>query len=116
MRHHAVGPHYRAVADGHPWQHRSPDAYPHIVFNDDGAAVGGAPVGRVGVVVDGNQVYLWGYEHAVAERYAPAVEERAALLNPAVLAYSDVFAIVDIEWREQRYARVNLAPGDALEV
>ena len=99
MRHHAVGPHYRAVADGHPGQHRCPDAYPHIVFNDDGAAVGGAPVGRGGV-----------------ERYATAVEERAALLNPAVLAYSDVFAIVDIEWREQRYARVYLAPGDALEV
>ena len=90
MCHHAVGTDYRTVADAHAGQNRGTDANPYLVFDDNGTAVCCTAVIRIRVVVDGNEVYLWGNEHAVADGDAATVEESAALLYPE---YRKIFSV-----------------------
>ena len=78
MRHHAVGTDNRTVADAHARQNRGIDAYPHLVFNDDGTSIRGTAVIRIRVVVDGDKVHLRSNEHAVTDSDAATVEESAA--------------------------------------
>ena len=113
MRHHAVGTDNRTVADAHARQNRGIDAYPHLVFNDDGTSIRGTAVIRIRVVVDGDKVNLRSNEHAVTDSDAATVEESAALLYPASLADADVLSEVHIERQQQRDRWVNLLPCDA---
>ena len=113
MRHHAVGTDNRTVADAHAGQNRGTDADPYLVLNNNGAAVCGAAVIRIRVVVDGDKVHFRGNEHAVADGDAATVEEGAALLYPASFADADVLAEAHIERGQQRDRWVNLLPCDA---
>ena len=98
--HDRVGPDYTAVAECDAGEDSGIDAEPHLILDLYGLTVGRAPVVRVDIVVDGYQVALGPDEDIVADFYASASEESAALLDEAPFADSHGLAVVDIERRQ----------------
>lgn len=96
MGYNTLSTNYRAIADFHSGEDCGVDAYPHLILYHDRASVGSTAVIGVDIMVDGYEIALRTDENTVADGYSTATEERAALLDEAILSDSHWFAVVDI--------------------
>ena len=80
-------------------ENRGVDTDPNFILNDNGTAVSRTAVFRIGVMVDGNDVYFRTDQNMFAECNAATSEKRAALLDKAAFTYLYMLAVIHIKWR-----------------
>lgn len=81
--HYTARPDNCAVANTYSGKDGRIDSYPYLILNDNRTAIGSVAILRIGVVVDCNQIDFRSDKYFIANRYAAATEESAALLDEA---------------------------------
>ena len=92
--HYTARPDNCAVANTYSGKDGRIDSYPYLILNDNRTAIGSVAILRIGVVVDCNQIDFRSDKYFIANRYAAATEESAALLDEAPFSDSDRLTVV----------------------